>query len=311
MNSCFTLVMKLVFLGTSGMVPTKERNVQSIYLEYNGDGILLDCGEGTQRQIQLAGLNAQKIKRVLISHWHGDHVSGLVGLIQTVGNFAGDHEKTLQLYGPIGTKEHLNHLMNSCIFESRVNIEVTELDLKKLEIFYENDDYELKAINLEHSVPTLGFRFERKEKRNIQLKKLKELGVSQGPHLKDLQQGKDINYEGKQIKADEVTVIDSSKAVSFIFDTQLCDACYELADNSELLVSEAVYKHDLVNKAEEYKHMTAHQAAKLASECGAKELILTHFSIRYKDVEELESEAKDLFENTKCAYDLMKLDLPF
>jgi ribonuclease Z len=303
--------MKLVFLGTSGMVPTKERNVQSIYLEFNGEGILLDCGEGTQRQMQFANVNAQKIKKVLISHWHGDHVSGLVGLIQTVGNFSGDQEKTLRLYGPIGTKEHFNSLMNSCIFESRLNVEITELEPKGLETFYENEDYELKAVSLDHSVPCLGFRFERKEKRNIQLKKLQLLGVPQGPHLKDLRAGKNITYAGKEIKADDVTLIDSPKAVSFIFDTQLCDACYDLADGSDFLISEAVYKHDLVKKAEEYKHMTAHQAAKLASECGVKELILTHFSIRYKDVEELKSEAKDVFENTRCAYDLMKIDLPF
>ena len=312
MHYCFTVFkMKLVFLGTSGMVPTKERNVQSIYLEYKGEGILLDCGEGTQRQIQFAGLNAQKIKRILISHWHGDHVSGLVGLIQTVGNFAGDQEKTVYLYGPKGTKEHFNHLMNSCIFETRLKVQIVELEPNSLETFYENEDYQLKAVSLEHSVPCLGFRFERKEKRNIQLKKLQELNVPQGPHLKDLQQGKNIIYEGRSVEVDDVTTLEKPHAISFIFDTKLCDACYSLAENSDLLISEAVYKHDLLNKAEEYKHMTAHQAAQLANESGVGELILTHFSIRYKDVAELEIEAKDLFENTRCAYDLMKLELPF
>lgn len=303
--------MKLVFLGTSGMVPTKERNVQSIYLEYKGEGILLDCGEGTQRQMQVANVNAQKITKVLISHWHGDHVSGLVGLIQTVGNFSGEQIKTIQLYGPVGTKKYFDNLMNSCIFEVRVNVEITELNPKELETFYENDEYQLKAIALDHSVPCIGYRFERKEKRNIQLKKLEELNVPQGPHLKELQSGNDIEYEGKTIKAKDVTTLEEPHAISFIFDTKLCDACYDLADGVDVLVSEAVYKHELLNKAEEYKHMTAHQGAQLASECGVKELILTHFSIRYKDVSELELEAKDLFENTRCAFDMMKIDLKF
>ncbi len=301
--------MKLVFLGTSGMVPTKERNVQGIYLEYKGEGILLDCGEGTQRQLQFAGLNAQKIKKIIISHWHGDHVSGLLGLLQTVGNFSAP-DKVVQLYGPIGSKKYIEHLKQSCVFDVDLHLEVIEVDPKGLELFYENDEYSLSATYMEHSVPCLGYKFSRKEKRKMNQQELRKRGIS-GIAVGELQDGKSIQHEGTTIAPEEVSSVTPAKSISFIFDTKLCDACYELAQGTDVVVSEAVYKHELVEKAEQYQHMTALQAAQVASESGAGQLILTHFSQRYQDVSELAAEAQTIFENTLCAYDLLKIDLPF
>lgn len=297
--------MNLIFLGTAGMVPTKERNVQSIYLDYKGDGILLDCGEGTQRQIQHAGLNAQKIKTILISHWHGDHVSGLIGLIQTIGNFSGQEAKPLRLIGPKDTKKYLSHLMNSCIFETKIDLEVTEFDSETLSCVYENDEYTISAINLDHSVPCIGFRFSTKSKRKMNQSKLNKLGV-RGEDIGLLQEGKTLIREGKTILPDAVSTIQSGKSIAFIFDTQLTDACFSLAKDVDLLVSEAVYLHDLEEKAIQYKHMTSAQAAQLASLSGAQELILTHFSQRYKETSALELEAKTIFPHTTCAYDFFK-----
>jgi ribonuclease Z len=302
--------MKLIFLGTSAMVPTKERNVQSIYLDYNGEGILLDCGEGTQRQLQLANLNAQKITTILISHWHGDHVSGLIGLLQTIGNFCGQ-EKTIKIFGPPDTKKYLNNLLSSCIFENTLNLEVIEIDAPQLQLFFENNDYELHAQNLEHSVPTLGFRFVKKSRRSLDINKLSSLGISQGPHLQKLQKGEPIIYNEKEILPDMVSTLIDAKTISFIFDTSICSACFSLAESADLLISEAVYTQDLSHKAQEYGHMTAQEAAQVASQSGAQELILTHFSQRFKDVSVLEHEAKTIFPNTSCAYDFLKKELDF
>ena len=303
--------MNITFLGTSGMVPTKERNVQSIYIDYNGEGTLLDCGEGTQRQITLAGLNAQKIKTILISHWHGDHVSGLVGLIQTLGNFS-NGEKTIKLFGPEGTKEHFEHMMKSCIFETKLEIEITEIPrIEGKELILETKDYQIEATSLEHSVPCIGYAFVKKEKLKLLPKKVKELGLKEGPLLGRLQKGESVEFEGRKITPKNVGEVVPSKKIAFIFDTEICDGCYTLAEDADLLVSEAVYKHELEHKAVEYKHMTAQQAARVASESGAKELILTHFSQRYKDVGELEEEAKTIFPNTRCAFDFMKVELLF
>lgn len=303
--------MHITFLGTAGMVPTKDRNVQSIYIDYKGSGILLDCGEGTQRQLQLAGLNAQKIKIILISHWHGDHVSGLVGLIQTIGNFANDVDKTVKLFGPPGTKDFFYHLMSSCEFETKIGIEVNELSPKGVEQFYETEDYAISSAMLEHSIPTLGFRFEQKAKRKINKAKLDKLGIKPGPQVAKLQAGESIIVDEKEIQPDSISTLHPAKAVAFVFDTQLTDNCFALAQNAQILISEAVYKHDLLEKAMEYKHMTSTQAAQVASQAGAEQLILTHFSQRYKDVSELEAEAKTVFPNTMCAYDLLKIKPQF
>lgn len=301
--------MKLVFLGTSSMVPTKERNVQGIYLDYKGEGILLDCGEGTQRQIQLAGLNAQKIKKILISHWHGDHIGGLLGMLQTIGNFS-DADKVVKLYGPKGSNKYIEHLKQSCIFDVQLNLEVVELEPKGLETFYENEDYLLQAIQLDHGVDCLGYKFVVKSKRKMNQEQLDALGIV-GAAVGLLQQGKAIEHKGQRIQPDEVSKVTQEKSISFVFDTKLCDACFEIAKDANMLVSEAVYKQELEHKAREYNHMTALQAAQIANQSGVDQLILTHFSQRYKDIDELGDEAKTLFENTLCAYDLLKIDLSF
>ena len=118
-------MVEIVILGTSSMVPTKDRNVQAFHIEFNGEGMLFDCGEGTQRQMNIAGLSRSKVRRIFISHWHGDHVAGIIGLIQTIGN--SNYEGTLSIYGPKGTKERMFHMMQTCVFENKIDIAVHEL----------------------------------------------------------------------------------------------------------------------------------------------------------------------------------------
>ncbi|MFW6378912.1 MAG: ribonuclease Z [Nanoarchaeota archaeon] len=300
--------MRITFLGTSGMVPTKERNVQGIHMEFKGQGVLLDCGEGTQRQLSIANINPQKITTILISHWHGDHVSGLIGLIQTLGNFS-EGEKRIRLFGPEGTKHHLDHLMNSCLFETQLEIDVNEIDAPELTTIHETSSYRIDAVNLDHSVPCLGYRFVRTEYRKMDENALQRHNIAPGPDVGRLQQGKTVMADKQEITPDMVSWRMPERHISFIFDTKLCQACYDLAQDSRLLISEAVYTHDLEEKANQYKHMTAQQAAQVASEAGAEQLILTHFSQRYKDLDPLLSDAKELFENVTCAYDLMNVNL--
>lgn len=296
--------IEITFLGTSAMVPTKDRNVQGIYLNYGGEGILIDCGEGTQRQMAIAGINRAKVKIILISHWHGDHVSGLVGLIQTIGNI-NDHSK-IELYGPVGTRTRMKHMMESCIFYNKVNIMIHEINPKKLTKFYENKFYELYAAPLEHSVPCIGFKFLEKEKRKIEISKVKRLGLKEGPDLGKLQEGTSIIKNGKKINPDDVSSMVKGKSIAFILDTALCGNCKTLAEDVDLLVSECVYAGDLEEKAEQYKHLTAKQIAQIASEVNVKKLILTHFSQRYKEVSQVLQDARDIFNNTETAFDFMK-----
>jgi ribonuclease Z len=300
------LFMEITFLGTSSMVPTKDRNVQGIYLERNGEGILFDCGEGTQRQMNIANINRHKVRKIFISHWHGDHVSGLVGLIQTVGNV--ENPGKITIFGPIGTKHHMHHILNSCIFDLRIELEILEFDVKGIETIHETDEYFVLAAPMTHGVPCLAYSFVEKDRRKMNMNKLKSLGVL-GPKVGRLQRGEIVEIEGKQINPDEVSSIIHGRKISFVFDTSLNDNIALISENATLLIGEATYDSSKDNKAEEYNHMTAEQMAIIANNSGVKKLVLTHFSQRYKTLHDLEKEAKDIFENTIMAYDFLKLKL--
>ena len=289
------------------MVPTKERNVTGIYLDYNGEGILIDCGEGTQRQMNIAGINRLKVKKVLITHWHGDHVSGLVGLIQTMGN--SDVPQEIKLFGPKGTKEHFSHLLKSCIFNNKVNVIVKEISTKEPIQIFENCDYEIWAVDVKHSAPCIAYSFIEKDKRKVNMAKAEKLGLRSGPLVGRLQTGKSVEFKGKKISPDDVSKMVQGKKLVFILDTWPCKACAQIADGADLLIMESCYATKLDEKADKYKHMTAQQAAQIAHQAKVKRLVLTHFSQRYKTVDEIEQNARDIFPESICAFDFMKIKL--
>lgn len=296
--------MEIVFLGTACMQPTKERNHSVTFISYKDEGILLDCGEGSQRQLKIADIKVTKITKILISHWHGDHVLGLPGLLQTMA--ANEYNGALDIYGPSGSKKYMENLFKTFMPHELINYKVHEISSG---VFFENEDYALEAISLEHGVPCIGFNFIEKDRRRIKIDAVKKLGMSEGPNLGKLQKGQSITFKGKKITPDDVSYIVKGKKVSFICDTGLCNACYELAKDADLLISEAVFSSKQEEKATDYKHLTAKQAALIASKANAKKLILTHFSQRYKDINEILDDAKDYFSDVVCAYDFMKVKL--
>ena len=299
------MAINLTFLGTASMVPTKQRNVQSIHLEYKGEAILVDCGEGTQRQMNIAGMNRLKIKKVLISHWHGDHVSGLIGLIQTIGSIP--EPGTLEVFGPKGTKEKIKHLLKTCEFDLRIKIKVHEINSKIVETFYENEDYILQAVRLKHGIRCLGYSFIEKDKIKIDMKKVKSLDLQSGKWLKKIQKNETVKVKNKEITPKEISNVEEGKKISFILDTSFCNQAIELAKNADLLISESVYANDLQELAAKHHHMTAYDAAKIAEKAKVKKLILTHFSQRYKNVKVILADARETFKNTETAEDFMKV----
>ena len=285
------------------MVPTKQRNVQSIHLQYKGEVILVDCGEGTQRQMNIAGLNRLKVQRVLISHWHGDHVSGLIGLIQTMSEI--DKPFTLHIYGPKGSKEKMKHLLKSCYFDQRIGVKVHELSPKNVELFFETEEYKLECTKLEHSIPCLGYNFILKDKVRINMDKVKALGLKEGKWLQKIQKNEVAKVQGKEIKPEDISFIQPGNKISIVLDTRFTKNAIELAKNADLLISECVFANDLQELASNYKHMSAHDAAKIAERAKVKKLILTHFSQRYKNVKDLLADAKEVFKNTETSKDFM------
>ncbi|MFC1741216.1 ribonuclease Z [Nanoarchaeota archaeon] len=302
-------MIEITFLGTSAMVPTKERNVSGIFLRYKNEGILLDCGEGSQRQMNIAGVNRNSVTKILISHWHGDHVSGIVGLLQTMANK--EANPTVDIYGPVGTKERVGHMLKMVIFDVQINLNIHELVPKKDDILVavENEDYIIECGALDHNVPCIGYSFIEKDKLNIDDAKKKKLGVRDGPHLRKLKDGKAITYKGKEIAPEDITYLVEGKKITYIADTVACGGCIKLAQGADVMISESSYATDLQEKAEAYKHLTAQDAAQIAHQADVKNLVLTHFSQRYKTVEEIESDAKTVFPKSACAFDFMKLKI--
>ena len=192
------------------------------------------------------------------------------------------------------------------VFDRKADITVHEI---KAGVFFENDDFSLEAFELQHGITTLGYRFVEKDKRRIEVAKIKELGIPEGPSLGQLQQGKTIEWKGKKIKADDVTYIKAGKHIGIICDTAPCNGCYKIAQNVDLLISEATYSSVLEEKSEAYNHMTAKQAALIASQSNAKRLVLTHLSARYKNKSEIQEDALNYFENVEVADDFLKISL--
>jgi ribonuclease Z len=286
------------------MVPTKERNHSSFFLSYKSEGILFDCGEGTQRQLKIAGIKPPKVTKILISHWHGDHVLGLPGLLQTLG--ASEYAKILEIYGPKGTKQRIKTMFEAFVFDKPFEIKVKEVSSGK---FFENNDFVLEARQLKHGIETIGFAFIEKDRRRINVSAVKKLGIPEGPLLGKLQEGKSIMFKGKKITPEKTTSTVQGKKIAFISDTLSCESCYKLAEDADLLICEAAYASNLEDKAREYKHMTAKEAALVASRSDVKELVLTHFSARYKNTHELQEDALQVFQNVKCAEDFMKIKI--
>jgi len=296
--------MELIFLGTSSMVPTKNRNHTSILLTYKIDGLLFDCGEGTQRQLTFAGIKPTKITKILISHWHGDHVLGIPGLIQTLA--ASGYSKTLEIYGPKGTKKFMNNIFESFIFDKKIMLKINDIEEG---VFFENDDYFLEARKLEHGITCLGYSFTEKENRRINMSEIKKLKIPEGPLLGKLAENKSITFKGKKITPKKTTYIQKGKKISYISDTSHCNNCYTLAKNADILICESTYSSKLKDKSEAYNHMTARDAGLVANKSNVNQLILTHFSARYKNTQELEEDARNVFDNTIAAKDLMRITL--
>ncbi|MFH0798418.1 MAG: ribonuclease Z [Candidatus Woesearchaeota archaeon] len=297
-------MLDIIFLGTASMVPTAERNHSGVLLTYRDEGILVDCGEGIQRQLRIAGISPTKITKLLISHLHGDHVLGIPGLMQSMA--ANNYNKTLEIYGPEGTAIFINKVRSTFILEGKIDVKVVEVKNKR---FVDTKYFALEAMMLRHTAPCLGYSFIEKDRININVKFLEKFGLKSHPILKELQMGKDIKWKDKIIKAKDATIVTKGKKVTIITDTGLCKDCYELAKDSDLLICESTYDEEMEEKAKEYRHLSSNQAAEIAKTSKSKKLILTHFSQRYKTVAKLKSQAKKIFKNVECAKDFMKISL--
>ncbi len=296
-------MIKITFLGTSDAIPSAERNHTSILLEYKNEAILVDCGEGTQRQFRKARLNPNKITKILITHWHGDHVIGLIGLFQTLA--FSDYNKTLNVYGPKGTKIAIETILKVFAFQRKYKINVEEVEDK----FFENEEFYLEAEKMTHGIPCNAYNFVKKGNLRIDKKKLEKTKL-EGPILKKLKEGKDVIYKGKKYLAKNLTYSEDSKKISFVFDTSFNKNIVPFVKDSNLLVCESTFGEELEEHAEEYKHLNVKQTAEIAKKSKSERLILTHLSQRYdKNPRKILDTAKKIFKNSHLARDFDEIEV--
>ncbi len=297
--------LKIIFLGTGSAIPTKKRNHSAVLLQYRGENILMDCGEGTQRQFRIAGLNPCKLTRILISHWHADHVLGLPGLLQTL--MLNGYNKTLKIYGPKGTKRMMELYMGLFVHKgNKVKVEVNEINSGR---FVDEEDFFIESEEMEHDAPCLAYRFNVKERKRIDKKKLERLNLK-GKVVGELVKGKVVKIDGKRIDGRKLIYTEKGRKVVFVMDTRVNSRVEKFAKNADLMICEATYSSDREDLAEEYMHLTTGQACRIAKKAGVKKLYLTHFSQRHgNNSKEILKEARRIFRSSFVAEDFDEVEV--
>lgn len=287
--------MKIRTLGTSSAVPSRERDLPANMINFSGERILFDCGEGVQKKIMTEKLGLMSISRIFISHWHADHFSGLLGLIQTM-EMEGRTEP-LYIYGPPRTEEFTDRILDTGYFSRSYDIFVE--DLTEGEVIV-GENYEVRPFEVDHGINAFGYIFEERKQKKANKDKMRELGLESSPKIGDLIEGETIEWKGEEIKPEQVVEQVRGRKIVYSGDTSKCQRTIDAAEDADILIHEATCMHDIVD--ERKTHTSARQAAEIAEEAGVDKLLLTHISRRYhKDESELVEEAREIFENSELA----------
>lgn len=307
---------ELVVLGTASQAPTRYRNHNGYFLGWDEEGLLFDPGEGTQRQMLLAGVKASAITRICVTHFHGDHCLGLPGVVQRLSLDEVAHPVKLSF--PSGGQPYVQRLLEASVFDHRVELQLQPVP----------DDgarppdgglwpvdggppFALAAARLDHEPETVGWRLEEPAGRTM-LRHLLEARSVRGPDVgRLLRQGRlSPRSGGAPVRVEEVSTERPGQVVAFVMDTALCDGAFALAEGADLLVCEATFAEGEAGLARRYRHLTAGQAGRIAAESGVRRLVITHFSQRYPDARVLWEEAAAVHGDVVCAEDLLRVAVP-
>lgn len=300
--------MKIVFLGTSGSMPTPSRGSSAIAIRRKGDIILFDCGEGTQQRMVAARLGFRRSTRIFISHLHGDHILGLPGLLQTMTLLR--RERPLHVYGPRGLLDFIKGF-SSILGGPGFPLEVHEI----LDggIVFSCPEYKVEAAKADHEGDCWSYALiEEPRPGRFHPERARALGVLEGPLWKSLQRGGDVALDDGRVvrSADVVDPPKRGRKIAYSGDTRPAEAVVRLAEEADILIHEATFDDGLAERAAEDGHSTASQAAEVAEAARVGLLLLTHISSRYPDPDILLEQATSVFPNTKIAEDLMEVEVP-
>ncbi|OWA08637.1 ribonuclease Z [Streptomyces sp. CS159] len=276
-------VRELVVLGTASQVPTRHRNHNGYLLRWDGEGILFDPGEGTQRQMLRAGVAAHDLNRICVTHFHGDHSLGLAGVIQRINLDRVPHEITAHY--PRSGQRFFERLRYATAY--RETVALTEAPVAADGPLAVTTAYTLDARKLSHPVESYGYRLTEPDGRRMLPDRLAAHGI-QGPDVGRIQRDGSLNG----VPLDEVSEVRRGQRFAFVMDTRLCEGVHALAEGCDLLVIESTFLDEDEALATDHGHLTAGQAARAARDAGVRHLVLTHFSQRYSDPEEFERQAR-------------------
>jgi len=298
--------MKLVFLGTSGAQPTTERALSCICLEKNGEILMFDAGEGAQISYIKSGLGWNKKMKIFVTHLHGDHCIGILGLLQTMT--LQNRTEAIEIYGPDGIEEFIAANIKVLKFGLSFPVMITAV---KEETIVDEKTYIVNACEAKHSILAYSYVFQEKDRPGrFHPDKAKEIGVPEGELWHKLQTGHEVKVGNKTVKPSDVLGEKRpGKKIGVSGDTRPTKKLEEFFKNCDYLVFDSTYIHDLKDKAIETFHTTAKEAAELAKNANVSNLILTHFSARYKDELELAEEAKKIHGSVIAAKDLLEIKL--
>ena len=300
---------ELVVLGTASQVPTRERSHHGCLLRWDDRVLLLDPGEGTQRQLLLAGVPVSAITDICLTHFHGDHCLGLPGVLQRRSLDAS--ARPVDVWFPAEGAVYFERLRHATAYHERSEVRPHPVPATggSPEVVADGGGSRLLAQSLDHRVPTLGWRLEEPDGRRMLPDRLAARGVA-GPDVGVLLRDGRVEVEGRAVALAEVSEPRRGQVFSFVMDTRRCDAALSLAAGADLLVCEATYLDRDAALADEHAHLTAHQAATIAREAGARRLVLTHFSQRYPELDEHLAEARAVVDDVVVARDLERVPVP-
>ncbi len=300
--------IEVTFLGTTAGIPTKYRNHASIHLLYRSENefpMLFDCGEGTQRQIFTAGLNFMRINEIFISHWHADHFAGLLGLLETMN--LEKREKPLNIFGPEASR-FVDTLLDLGYASKGFDVIAKDVEFEgtDVEVLTETEEYSVMAIPAKHGIPAVSYAFMEKDRIKIDKELLKKEGLpSQSPLYRKLKETGKITFKGKTIHLDDVAFTEPGKKIVYSGDTMVTKNMVKLAENADLLIHDSTFfEEDVFDR--QYRHTTFEDVLKIAEEARVKQIILTHISRRYQNVDAMKEKIKDV-PNAKIAKDFMKV----
>ncbi|WP_247003338.1 ribonuclease Z [Halosolutus gelatinilyticus] len=306
--------LRVTFLGTSGAIPTTERNPSAIFVAREGDQLLFDAGEGTQRQMMRFGTGFS-ISHLFVTHLHGDHVLGIPGLLQTMA--FNDREEPLAIHAPHGTRRQLKSLVNA--LGNRPSFPVRIDEVGDGDVAHRANEYEVRAFGTDHDARSVGYALvEDDRKGRFDRERAEELGVPVGPKFSKLHEGEPVELEdGTVVEPDQVVGEPRpGRTIVYTGDTRPTTATIDAADDPGLLIHDATFADDRAERAAETAHSTARQAAEIASRTGADRLALMHLSSRYAGyTDDHEEQAREVFdgdaENVFVPDDGDTLDIPY